>query len=95
MSFIPQMRLIRPSHIVGRLIKAVHLCPSPTVSLVLIKASHQHVEQTSGGKGLSGAVGRLDIEITFVQLTEHPMLVEGLVVDQTPGPSAKIHRRVS
>ena len=40
-----------------------------------------------------GVVGRLDIEITFVQLTEHPMLVEGLVVDQSPGPSAKIHRR--
>jgi curved DNA-binding protein CbpA len=40
-----------------------------------------------------GVVGRLDIEITFVQLTEHPMPVEGLVVDQTPGPSAKIHRR--
>jgi curved DNA-binding protein CbpA len=38
-------------------------------------------------------VGRLDLEITFVQLTEHPMLVEGLVVDQSPGPSAKIHRR--
>ena len=38
-------------------------------------------------------MGRLDIEITFVQLTEHPMLVEGLVVDQTPGPSAKKHRR--
>ena len=38
-------------------------------------------------------VGRLDIEITFVQLTEHPMPVEGLVVDQFPGPSAKIHRR--
>jgi curved DNA-binding protein CbpA len=41
----------------------------------------------------AGAVGRLDLKITFVQLTEHPMLVEGLVVDQSPGPSAKIHRR--
>ena len=40
-----------------------------------------------------GVVGRLDLQITFVQLTEHPMLVEGLVVDQTPGPPAKIHRR--
>ena len=40
-----------------------------------------------------GVVGRLDLEITFVQLTGHPMLVEGLVVDQAPGPSAKIHRR--
>jgi curved DNA-binding protein CbpA len=38
-------------------------------------------------------VGRLDLEITFVQLTEHPMLVEGLVVDQSPGPPAKMHRR--
>jgi curved DNA-binding protein CbpA len=38
-------------------------------------------------------VGRLDLEITFVQLTEHPMLVEGLVVDQSPGPAAKLHRR--
>jgi hypothetical protein len=40
-----------------------------------------------------GAVGKLDLKITFVQLTEHPMLVEGLVVDQSPEPSAKIHRR--
>ena len=40
-----------------------------------------------------GVVGRLDLEITFVQLTGHPMLVEGLVVDQSPGPPAKIHRR--
>src|SRR5215831_9367183 len=40
-----------------------------------------------------GVVGRLDLRITFVQLTEHPMLVEGLVVDQSPGPSAEIHRR--
>ena len=38
-------------------------------------------------------VGRLDIQITFVQLTEHPMPVDGLVVDQSPGPAAKIHRR--
>ena len=40
-----------------------------------------------------GVVGRLDLEITFVQLTEHPMLVEGLVVDQAPRPPAKIHER--
>jgi curved DNA-binding protein CbpA len=40
-----------------------------------------------------GVVGKLDLEITFVQLTEHPMLVEGLVVGQSPGPSAKMHRR--
>ena len=38
-------------------------------------------------------VGRLDIRVTFVQLTEHPMPVDGLVVDQSPGPSVKIHRR--
>jgi curved DNA-binding protein CbpA len=40
-----------------------------------------------------GVVGRLDLEITFVQLTEHPMLVEGLVVGQSPEPPAKIHQR--
>jgi DnaJ domain len=40
-----------------------------------------------------GVVGRLDLKVTFVQLTEHPMQVEGLVVDQSPGPSAKIHQR--
>jgi hypothetical protein len=40
-----------------------------------------------------GVVGRLDLQVTFVQLTEHPMLVEGLVVDQSPGPPAMIHRR--
>jgi curved DNA-binding protein CbpA len=40
-----------------------------------------------------GVVGRLDVEITFVQLTEHPMLVEGLVIDQSPRPPAKIHQR--
>ena len=40
-----------------------------------------------------GVVGRLDLRTTFVQLTEHPMLVEGLVVNQSPGPSAKVHPR--
>jgi curved DNA-binding protein CbpA len=40
-----------------------------------------------------GVVGRLDLEITFVQLTEHPMLVEGLVVGQSPEPPEKIHHR--
>ena len=39
------------------------------------------------------AVGRLDLHVKFVQLTQHPMLVEGLVVDQSPEPSAKLHRR--
>lgn len=38
-------------------------------------------------------VGRLDLRVTFVQLTEHPMPVEGLVVDQSPGPAAELHRR--
>src|SRR5215831_14766830 len=41
-------------------------------------------------------VGRLDLRITFAQLTEHPMLVEGvegLVIDQSPRPGVKIHRR--
>jgi curved DNA-binding protein CbpA len=41
----------------------------------------------------AGVVGRLDLQITFVQLTEHPMQVEGLVVGQSPGPPAKIHQR--
>jgi hypothetical protein len=40
-----------------------------------------------------GVVGRLDLEITFVQLTEHPMLVEGLVVGQSPLPPEKVHER--
>jgi curved DNA-binding protein CbpA len=40
-----------------------------------------------------GVVGRLDLQITFVQLTEHPMQVEGLVADQSPRPPARIHRR--
>ena len=41
----------------------------------------------------AGVVDRLDIEVRFVQLTEHPMPVDGLVVAQSPGPSAKLHRR--
>jgi len=40
-----------------------------------------------------GVVDRLDLKIIFVQLTEHPMPVEGLVVDQSPAPSATVHRR--
>ena len=40
-----------------------------------------------------GVVGRLDLEITFVQLTEHPMLVDGLVVGQSPVPPERIHQR--
>jgi hypothetical protein len=41
----------------------------------------------------TAVVGRLDLRISFVQLTRHPMLVEGLVVDQSPGPLVKLHRR--
>jgi curved DNA-binding protein CbpA len=41
----------------------------------------------------TGVVGRLDLQITFVQLTEHPMPVEGLVAGQSPGPPAKMHQR--
>ena len=41
----------------------------------------------------AAVVGRLDLQITFVQLTEHPMPVEGLVVGQSPGPPAKMHPR--
>ena len=40
-----------------------------------------------------GVVGRLDLQITFVQLTEHPMQVEGLVAGQSPEPPTKIHHR--
>ncbi|HYB87232.1 MAG TPA: DnaJ domain-containing protein [Streptosporangiaceae bacterium] len=38
------------------------------------------------------AVGQLDLRITTVRLTPHPMPVDGLVVDQSPRPPAKIHR---
>jgi hypothetical protein len=37
-------------------------------------------------------VGRLDLRLTAVRLTEHPMPVDGLVVDQTPRPPAKVRR---
>jgi hypothetical protein len=36
--------------------------------------------------------GRLDLHVTAVRLTEHPMPVDGLVVDQSPLPPAKVHR---
>jgi hypothetical protein len=36
--------------------------------------------------------GRLGLQITAVRLTEHPMPVDGLVVDQSPLPPAKLHR---
>jgi len=41
----------------------------------------------------AGVVGRLDLRIRFVQLTKHPMLVEGLVVDQSPRSPVKVHQR--
>jgi hypothetical protein len=37
-------------------------------------------------------VGKLDLRVTAVRLTQHPMPVDGLVVDQSPQPPAKIHR---
>jgi hypothetical protein len=36
--------------------------------------------------------GRRDLRITAVRLTEHPMPVDGLVVDQSPLPPAKVRR---
>jgi hypothetical protein len=37
-------------------------------------------------------VGRLDLQVTEVVLTPHPMPVDGLVVGQSPLPPAKIRR---
>jgi DnaJ domain/PASTA domain len=37
-------------------------------------------------------LGRLDLQVTAVRLTPHPMPVTGLVVDQSPAPPAKLHR---
>jgi len=36
--------------------------------------------------------GRMGLAITAVRLTEHPMPVDGLVVDQSPLPPAKLPR---
>lgn len=36
--------------------------------------------------------GRLGLKVTAVRLTEHPMPVDGLVVDQSPLPPAKMRR---
>jgi hypothetical protein len=36
--------------------------------------------------------GRLGLQITAVRLTEHPMPVDGLVVDQSPLPPSKLRR---
>jgi hypothetical protein len=37
-------------------------------------------------------LGRLDLQVTEVRLTPHPMPVDGLIVGQSPLPPAKIHR---
>jgi hypothetical protein len=36
--------------------------------------------------------GRLGLHVTAVRLTERPMPVDGLVVDQSPLPPATAHR---
>ena len=36
--------------------------------------------------------GRVGLRVTPIQLTRHPMPVEGLVVDQTPAPGERMHR---
>ncbi len=33
---------------------------------------------------------KFDLRLTVVRLTEHPMPVDGLVVDQSPGPLTKV-----
>jgi PASTA domain len=35
--------------------------------------------------------GRVGLHVAFVQLTPHPMPVEGLVVGQTPAPGSQVH----
>jgi PASTA domain-containing protein len=37
-------------------------------------------------------VGRLNLRLNVVRLTEHPMPVDGLVVSQSPRPPAKVRR---
>lgn len=37
-------------------------------------------------------VGRLGLRVSVVRLTDHPMPVDGLVVDQSPSPQAKVRR---
>jgi hypothetical protein len=37
-------------------------------------------------------MGRLGLQVAAVRLTEHPMPVDGLVVDQSPLPPAKLRR---
>jgi DnaJ domain/PASTA domain len=36
--------------------------------------------------------GRVGLHVTPIQLTSHPMPVEGLVVGQTPAPGKRVHR---
>ncbi|TVZ02547.1 PASTA domain-containing protein [Trebonia kvetii] len=40
----------------------------------------------------SGITGKLGFRMTTVRLTEHPMPVDGLVVDQSPRPAARAGR---
>lgn len=40
----------------------------------------------------SGTVGRMGLRVTAVRLTEHPMPVDGLIVDQSPRPLEKARR---
>ena len=37
-------------------------------------------------------IGKLGLSVITVRLTEHPRPVDGLVVDQAPGPSAQVRR---
>jgi DnaJ-like protein len=37
-------------------------------------------------------IGKLDLRVTIVRLTEHPMPVDGLVVGQSPLPPARVRR---
>ena len=37
-------------------------------------------------------LGRVGLHVAPIQLTRHPMPVEGLVVGQTPAPGERMHR---
>jgi curved DNA-binding protein CbpA len=43
----------------------------------------------SAGQAIAG---KLDLRVTLIRLTEHPMPVDGLVVGQSPRPAAKARR---
>jgi hypothetical protein len=40
----------------------------------------------------SEVVGRLNLRLATVRLTDHPMPLDGLVVSQAPRPPAKVRR---